>query len=101
MAALAVVIWLTSSKGPVFIRRRSELMLSQKVSEGYIGVDMTPATFIGHKAETVLDLRPAGKIRIDEKVYDAVSTGSFIDAGTRVRVVKYENAQLYVEPTQL
>lgn len=101
LAALALVIWLTSSKGPVFIRRRSELMLSQKVSEGYIGVDMTPAMFVGHKAETVTDLRPAGKIRIDEKVYDAVSTGSFIDAGTRVRVVKYENAQLYVEPTQL
>lgn len=101
VAAVALVAWLTSRHGPEFIRRRSELMLTQDVKDGYIGVDMTPADFIGHRGSSTTDLRPAGKIMLDGKIYDAVSTGAFIEAGSHVRVVKYENAQLYVEPTNL
>ena len=42
-------------------------------------------------------LRPAGKIRIGDKIFDATSTGGFIEEGAQVKVVKYENSQLYVE----
>ena len=43
-------------------------------------------------------LRPSGKVKMaDGKVIDAVSTGDFIDQGTEVSVVRYENTQLYVE----
>lgn len=101
VAAVVLVAWLTSRHGPKFIRRRSELMLTQDIKDGYIGVDMSPANFIGHRASAATDLRPAGKIILDGQIYDAVSTGSFIEAGSHVRVVKYENAQLYVEPTNL
>lgn len=100
-AAVALVAWLTSRHGPKFLRRHSELMLTQDIKKGYIGVDMGPAKFIGNKATAMTDMRPAGKILLDGEVYDAVSTGTFIDAGSHVRILRYENAQLYVEPTRL
>lgn len=100
-AAIALVAWLTSRRGPKFFRRHSELMLTQDIKEGYIGVDMTPSEFVGRKAAAMTDMRPAGKILLDGEVYDAVSTGAFIEAGSHVRILRYENAQLYVEPTNL
>lgn len=97
--AIALVLWLTSSHGPRVLRRHTELMTELKDSDGFIGVDMGPARFVGHEAETLTDMRPAGKIGIgDDGSFDAVSTGEFIPAGRRVRIVKYENAQLYVCP---
>lgn len=101
VAAVGLVGWLTSRHGPKFFRRHSELMLTQDIKKGYIGVDMGPAKFIGHKATAMTDLRPAGKILLDGEVFDAVSTGAFIEAGSHVRILRYENAQLYVEPTRL
>ncbi len=101
LAAIALVAWLSSSRGPKFFRRHSELMLTQDVKKGYIGVDMGPARLVGSEAVTMTDLRPAGKIIIEDKVFDAVSTGEFIEADRRVRVLRYENAQLYVEPAHL
>ncbi len=101
VAAVGLVGWLTSRHGPKFFRRHSELMLTQDIKDGYIGVDMGPARLVGHKAVAMTDMRPSGKILSDGEVYDAVSTGSFIDAGQHVRITRYENAQLYVEPTQL
>lgn len=101
VAAVGLVAWLTSRHGPKFFRRHSELMLTQDVKKGYIGVDMGPAKLIGMRATAMTDMRPAGKILIDGNVYDAVSTGEFIEASRHVKVVRYENAQLYVEPTQL
>lgn len=101
VAAVAAVAWLTSKHGPRFIRRHSELMLAQNVKDGYIGVDMQPASLVGQKARALTVLRPAGKIMLGNDVYDAVSTGEFIDAGAHVRIMRYENAQLYVEPINL
>jgi len=46
-------------------------------------------------ASTVL--RPSGKVLIDNESYDGVSESGFIEKGAAVRVVRYENAQLYVE----
>ena len=46
-------------------------------------------------------MAPSGKVRIEADTYDAVSAyGTFIEAGTTVRVIRYENCQLYVTPEQ-
>lgn len=98
-AALAImaILILTSRYGPKFVRRHSELMTELKNSDGFIGVDMGPAKYVGQTALTVTEMRPAGKIEIGQNVFDAVSTGPFILAHRRVKVKRYENAQLYVE----
>ena len=74
------------------------LNLEQKVEEGYIGVPTDLEAYVGAEAIAATVLRPAGKIKMQSgETVDAVSTGEFIEAGTSVKVVKYENTQLYVE----
>jgi len=95
--ALIAILFLTSRYGPKFVRRHSELMTELKNSDGFIGVDMGPSRYVGMTAMTVTEMRPSGKIEIGSIIFDAVSTGAFILARRRVKVKKYENAQLYVE----
>lgn len=96
LLAIAVVLYLTSTHGPRFFRKHSELMAELNVADGFVGVDMSPALYVGHSGQSVTVLRPAGKIRIGNEVFDAVSSGDFIAAGKSIKVVRYENAQLYV-----
>ena len=65
-------------------------------AEGYISVDRYSSSLIGKIgiAETVL--RPSGKVSIDGENYDALTEGSFISRGDKVRVTRYETGQIYV-----
>lgn len=94
--AVGVVWYLTSQHGPKWVRRHSELQTELRDSDGFVGVDMSLARFVGCEALAVTDMRPAGKIRIGHENFDAVSISGFIDAGKALSVVKFENAQLYV-----
>lgn len=96
LLAVALVWYLTSSHGPECFRKHSELMTELSVDKGFVGVDMSPARLVGETAKAVTVLRPAGKIEVNGVVYDAVSTGEFIPSGHSVKIMKYENAQLYV-----
>jgi membrane-bound serine protease (ClpP class) len=51
----------------------------------------------GEIATVVATLRPAGKILIHEQEFDAISTGSFIDKGKQVKIVKIEGEKIVVE----
>ncbi len=95
--AVMAVWYLTSVHGPKWVRRHTELMLTQQVDDGYIGVDMTPKNYIGLEGAAVTDMRPAGKVDIGGEVVDAVAIYGFIHAGARVKVMKFENAQIYVK----
>ena len=97
LLGVAVVIYLTHKIGTKGIMRHSALVKEQRLEEGYIGVPPELARYVGSMGEAHTVLRPGGKVRIGGEVLDAVSTGGFIDAGARVKIVKYENAQLYVE----
>lgn len=90
--------YLTSRYGPKFIRKHTELLKSQLVEDGYIGVDTSMRQFIGHRAKASTDMRPGGKIMIQDQEFDAVSERGFIAEGTFVIVTRFENAQLYVVP---
>lgn len=98
--AACIVLWLTSRHGPLCVRRHTELMTELTVADGFVGVDMSMQRFVGQTAMTVTDMRPAGKIEIGHQIYDAVSIGEFINARHKVRILRYENAQLYVAPAE-
>ena len=98
LIALIVVCWLVFPHGPKWFHRHADLTTELRNDDGFIGVDMHPARLVGHEGVTVTDLRPAGKVRIGEHTLDAVATLGFIQASTRVRVTRYENAQVYVDP---
>lgn len=95
--AAAIILFLSSKYAPKKLGIKSELTLCQDIDQGYIGVDTAPSALIGSEATAKTDLRPAGKIEINDEDYDAVSLSGFIEAGKQVKVCKYENAQLYVK----
>lgn len=94
---LVFVLWISGrsvrKNGPL-----SELALhkEQGLSEGYIGVPVDLAKYVGKRGRALTVLRPAGKVKVDGVMLDAVSIQEFINAGEEIVVAKYENTQLYV-----
>ncbi|MBD5333249.1 MAG: hypothetical protein HDR97_05885 [Bacteroides sp.] len=97
LALLALTCWLIFPHGPRWFHRHADLTTELRNDDGFIGVDMHPARLIGHEGVTLTDMRPAGKVKIGTHTLDAVATLGFIGAGSRVRIVRYENAQVYVD----
>ena len=52
---------------------------------------------VGKEGIAATVLRPSGKVIIDGVYYDGVSESGFIEKGVKVTVVRFENAQVYVE----
>lgn len=55
------------------------------------------SALVGREGTAATVLRPSGKVWIDGELYDGVSESGFVEKGTRVRVIRFENAQVYVE----
>lgn len=73
----------------------------QDASEGYIAGD-NPKELPqpGSKGEVFATLRPAGKVVINDIIYDAISDGNFIERGTSVVVEKLDGSVIVVKPDQ-
>lgn len=69
----------------------------QSLDDGYIGVPVDLSKCVGKRGVAITVLRPAGKVKIDDAEFDAISIREFINEGEPVVVSKYENTQLYVE----
>ncbi|MGM0551509.1 MAG: NfeD family protein [Bacteroidota bacterium] len=96
LAALIGSIYL--SKKILTSQQFSSLILgdTQQKDDGYIGVDTIVKTLKGRIgiAETVL--RPGGKVRIDETIFDARSETGFVEKGEKVKVIRDGTYQIYV-----
>lgn len=51
---------------------------------------------LGKVGITATQMRPAGKVKISGKQYDALTLGEFLDVGTTVVVTKVQGSQIYV-----
>lgn len=71
----------------------------QLATEGYTSASNKYTNLVGSKAITYTVLRPAGKIIINDELYDAIARSGMIDKGIEVVVYGYQNAQLIVEKT--
>lgn len=97
ITAVLLSLWLTSRIGSKnSLLQRVALTSVQNVSEGFVGIpeEITTLTDKTGIADTML--RPSGKVRIDEKMYDAMSEFGYIDKGEAVRVTRSESGQVYV-----
>lgn len=98
LLALILIIYLSNKLGSrKGIFKNTSLDKEQKIEDGYIGVPQELKSLIGREGTATTDMRPGGKITVDESIYDAVSMTGFITQGTIVKVIKYENSQLYVK----
>ncbi len=64
--------------------------------EGFVAQDMSLMQYVGKEGVTLTFMRPAGKIEIDGEILDAVSLTGLIDKDEKIKVIKFENAQLVV-----
>lgn len=87
------VVWLSSLIGTKGMFRRMALVtdLENTTSSPLL------TGMIGKEGLAYTVLRPSGKVSVDGELYDAVSESGYIEKGTTVRVVRFANAQLYVE----
>ena len=77
--------------------RNFALQRVQNVDEGFVSIDNSLLLLKGKEGTAVTVLRPAGKVEIEAEIYDAVTSGEFIQRGKSVKVIKVEATQLYVE----
>lgn len=98
MLGFGAILYLSNKIGTKGIFNRLALNTKLDSKEGYIGVPMEIERVVGKTGVASTVLRPSGKVRVDNKIYDAVSiNGEFIERDTQVKVVKYETGQVYVE----
>lgn len=64
--------------------------------KGFTSQDMRNEQYIGKEGVAQTILRPAGKINIDGEVLDATIEHGFANPGDKIKVSKFENAQLIV-----
>lgn len=70
----------------------------QEASKGFVaGDNPTDLPQEGSEAEVFASLRPAGKIIAAGRIYDALSSGEFIDSGEKVLIVRVEGSSIFVK----
>jgi membrane-bound ClpP family serine protease len=75
----------------------SKFVLAGHEQKGYIAGDNPqelPAP--GSRGEAVATLRPAGKVMINDQLYDAISQGAFIEKGQEVIVDHLDGSVIVV-----
>lgn len=93
---LILSLWTANKLLTTTLFSNLSLKSEQLMEDGYIGVETEQKTLIGEKGLAHTVLRPSGKVKINEKLYDASSELGFIEKGEQVKVVRYETGQLYV-----
>jgi len=84
---------LTSKKGAF---SKVALNTSQDLALGYISVDCTLKSLVGKFGIATTDLRPSGKIIVEDEYYDARAAEGYIEKGKSVKVISFTSGQLNV-----
>jgi len=72
----------------------------QDKDKGFTTADRIYTSMIGQTGIAFTVLRPAGKVKIANDIYDATAVSGFIDKGESVKVVDYQTTQLFVMKTE-
>ncbi len=71
----------------------------QDKKEGYTSADIQYEGLQGSIGVAFTVLRPAGKVKIGDDVYDATAIAGFIEKDEKIEVVNYQTGQLFVRKT--
>lgn len=94
LLSFALIIFLLNRIGKEGSVLRNVALTSDQ--EGYMSVPMEYKSLIGKIGVAATILRPSGKVIINNEHYDAIAAQGYIEKGTGIKVIKYENSQLYV-----
>lgn len=93
---LILSLWATRKLLTTTAFTNLSLKSEQQVSDGFIGVETEGGTLLGESGTAHTVLRPSGKVMVKGKLYDAKSEYGFIDRGDPIKVIRFENGQVYV-----
>lgn len=83
------------------VAKWSKLVLvgsEQEASKGFIaGEYASNLPRAGDQGEVLATLRPAGKIIVDNKIFDAITEGSYIEKGASIQVARLDGSVIIVE----
>lgn len=68
---------------------------STNTEQGYVS-NVNRVELLDKQGITLTQLRPAGKIRIEDEIIDAVSEGAFIQKDQKIKVIKVEGSRIVV-----
>jgi membrane-bound ClpP family serine protease len=81
-----------------FTSRTGKKMILESEIDGKIE-NFDPANLkVGDTGKTIGRLAPMGKIKVNGEVFEAQSTGNFIDHQTEIKIIKISSNQVIVEP---
>lgn len=96
LAGLGLAFYLTNKLFGTTQFGALSLMTVQRNEEGYSIKDASYTVLFGAKGIAQTMLRPSGKVKIENRFYDAVAKVGYIEKGEQIEVVGYANAQLIV-----
>lgn len=94
IVAPLLVIWL-------FKGRAGKKMVLNTVITGIANEIDESKIKVGDEGVTIGRLAPMGKVKVNNEVVEARSTGTFVDPGVKIRIVQIEKSQITVEPLNL
>lgn len=101
-AFLSLVLSLYASRKLLTTTTFGRLALDtvQDSAEGFTSALSDYSMMIGKTGTAYSILRPAGKVMIDNDIFDATVTSGFVDEGEKVEVVGYQTGQLFVKRSE-
>ncbi|OQX79247.1 MAG: serine protease [Bacteroidetes bacterium 4484_249] len=69
---------------------------TQQADKGFTSSDNIYKTMVGQRGVAFTVLRPAGKVKIEDEVFDATAETGFIEKGESIKVTGYQTSQLIV-----
>lgn len=95
--ALPVSIWLGKKLFESTLFGGLALNTVEDTGEGFTVARQAESTMIGATGKAITILRPAGKVEVEGRGYDAVAQTGYIEKGETVTVVDYVNGSLVVK----
>ena len=95
--SLSGLLWLVHKVYPMRLFNTIALRTELEGDKGFVGVTVTEPSLEGRTAIVFSDLKPAGKVLLDNKLYEASAEYGMITKGTEVRIVRMEGGRLYCE----
>ena len=92
-----LLIFTSNNMANTGLFKRLMLATEQHKEEGFVISAFSEKILEGKEGVVLADLRPAGKIEIDDEQYDAQSDGEYLLHGTKVKVIKQQGAYLIVK----
>ncbi len=99
---LAVVLLIAPAMIYYFFKSRTgkKMILEKNVVGKVDSIDLEKVK-VGDEGKTLGRLAPMGKVKVNDEIVEAQSTGAFIDPNIRIRVIKISSNKLIVEPVNI